>query len=105
MEVTDEHDFYEITFIGCFSCFLTACRLINDLIAVLFKHYNPKAVKILGKAIDLPIQDFTTILREEYNEKYQQFKAILTDKTFNASASTFYKKLRRLKFLGPFGRP
>jgi len=104
MGIDDNNDVYEITFAGCFSCFSTTCRLMDDLISSLFVHYNVKSIVIHGKEIEISRRDFTDILYNEYEEKYQWFKANLTDKSFNSSPSTFYKKLRRIKRLGPLWR-
>ena len=104
MEVIDNSNFYEIALVGCFSCFSVSCNLINDLTNTLFMHYSILSVNISGKEVALSKCDFTEILYEEYREKYQWFKANLTDKTFNASPSTFYKKLKRTKRWLPWRR-
>ena len=103
MIATETTDFYEVVFIGCFSCFSAACNLINHLTNTLFLHYDVLSVKIMGNEIDLSVRDFTGIFYEEYEEKHQWFRANITDKAFNASPSTFYERLRCMKFWGGIG--
>ena len=96
MEIYENQNVYEISFVGCFSCFSVSCNVINDLINILYKFYNILSIKIYEKEVDISKKDFTEIFYEEYKEKYHWFKTNLTAKTFNSSPSTFYKKLKRI---------
>ena len=86
---------YEITLSGCFSCFSISCNMINDLINTFFMRYDILAIKIAGKQIELSNRDIVGAIREEYKEKHQWFRDNLTNKTFNASPSTFSEELKR----------
>ena len=104
MDAYEENRFFVVSLMGCFSCFSAACSLINDVINALFAHYNVLSIKIMGDEVDLSVRDFTKIFYKEYGEKYRLFKSNITNLTFNAAPSTFYKKLRRIDFWGVLGR-
>jgi hypothetical protein len=97
LETCEYHSKYEITLIGCFSCFLTVCTLIEELAELFRLNYSVLSIKIAGEEFDIATINLTDVIRDAYKEKYQWFLDNITSKTFDASPGTFYKQLRRSK--------
>ena len=105
METEAKQGFYRLVLIGCFSCFTSACLLMHDLTNILGERYNVLSIKVMGEEIDLSKANLIDAICEGYSDIHQRFLTYLTNETFDASPSTFYKRLRyRRSCIGRFMR-